>query len=145
VIWSFHSNLREIMSFFRQLLLSRYLSPPKFPPGWCLTRIRRFPPHAIRGFIFHPYRTSFSRRKLRRLDPIYCTHFQAFFFPAAFAFAALFLLLLIMTTLKNVPTTDEPSRMIMTGMRIAQTRGGNRFWMGWSGSTNGYILSVMFV
>lgn len=50
------------------------------------------------------------------------TH-DAFF---AFAFAAFFLLLRIMTTLKNDPTTAEPSKMRMTGIRIAQTRGGKR-------------------
>jgi hypothetical protein len=52
--------------------------------------------------------------------------YQAFFFPAAFAFAALFLLLRIMTTLRNEPTTAEPSKMRITGIRIAQTRGGKR-------------------
>lgn len=62
---------------------------------------------------------------------------QAFFFRAALAFAARFLLLLIMTTLKKDPTTAQPSKMRMTGIRMAQTRGGNSFRIGWSGSTNG--------
>jgi hypothetical protein len=26
----------------------------------------------------------------------------------------------------------------MTGMRIAQTRGGKKWWRGWSSSTNGW-------
>lgn len=28
--------------------------------------------------------------------------------------------------------------MRITGIRMAQTRGGKRFWIGWSGSTNGF-------
>lgn len=60
----------------------------------------------------------------------------AFF--ACFAFKAFFLLLLIMTTERNEPTTAEPRRMRMTGMRMAQTRGGKRLWRGCSSSTNGY-------
>ena len=50
---------------------------------------------------------------------------HAFFFPAAapFAFAAFLRLLLIMTTLKKLPTTAEPSNNRMTGIRMAQTRG----------------------
>lgn len=63
---------------------------------------------------------------------------QVFFFAAAaLALAAFFLLLLIITIPINVPTTAEPNRVRMTGMRIAQTRGGNRSWRGWPGSTNG--------
>ncbi len=54
----------------------------------------------------------------------------AFFFPAAFAFAAFFLLLRIITALKKEPTTAQPSRMRITGIRIAQTRGGNIFCRG---------------
>jgi hypothetical protein len=54
----------------------------------------------------------------------------ALFFPAAFAFAALFLLLRIITTLKKEPTTAEPKRMRITGIRIAQTRGGKKFCRG---------------
>ncbi len=61
-----------------------------------------------------------------------------FFFPAAFALAAFFLLLRIITTLKKDPTTAEPKSTRMTGMRMAQTRGGNMFCKGWSESTNGY-------
>jgi hypothetical protein len=63
----------------------------------------------------------------------------AFFFPAAFAFAALFLLLRIITTLKKEPTTADPKRMRITGIRIAQTRGGKTFCRGWSESTKGYV------
>lgn len=48
----------------------------------------------------------------------------AFFFPAAFALSALFRLLRIITTLKNEPTTADANRIKMTGIRIAQTRGG---------------------
>jgi hypothetical protein len=54
----------------------------------------------------------------------------AFFFPAAFALAAFFLLLRIMTTPRKEPTTAEAKRMRMTGMRMAQTRGGKTFWRG---------------
>jgi len=61
----------------------------------------------------------------------------AFFFAAALALAALFLLLRIMTMLRKEPTTAEPRRMRITGMRIAQTRGGKKFWSGWSESTKG--------
>ena len=49
---------------------------------------------------------------------------------AALAFAAFFLLLLIITMPRNDPTTAEPSRVRMTGIRIAQTRGGKRLWSG---------------
>lgn len=42
-----------------------------------------------------------------------------------------------MTTLRKEPTTAEPSRTRMTGMRMAQTRGGKKFWRGWSESTKG--------
>lgn len=55
---------------------------------------------------------------------------QAFFFPAALAFAAFFLLLRIITIPRNEPTTAEPNNVRITGMRIAQTRGGNRSWRG---------------
>jgi hypothetical protein len=47
---------------------------------------------------------------------------------AALAFAAFFLLLRIMTMPMKEPTTAEPRRMRMTGMRMAQTRGGKRVW-----------------
>ncbi len=69
---------------------------------------------------------------------------QAFFFPAptAFAFAAFFRLLLIMTILKKLPTTAEPSRIRITGIRIAQTRGGKKSWRGWPGSTKGLRVLV---
>ena len=63
-------------------------------------------------------------------------HFD-FFAAASLALAAFFLLLLIITMPRNEPTTAEPSRVNMTGIRIAQTRGGKRLWRGWSSSTNG--------
>ena len=65
---------------------------------------------------------------------------QAFFFPAstALAFAAFFRLLRIITTLKKLPTTAEPKSIRMTGMRMAQTRGGKKSWRGWPWSTNGW-------
>jgi hypothetical protein len=62
----------------------------------------------------------------------------AFF--ACLLFKAFFLLLLIMTTERNEPTTAEPRRMRMTGMRMAQTLGGKRLWRGCSSSTNGYSM-----
>ncbi|KAK4224143.1 putative pre-mRNA-splicing factor cwc-22 [Podospora fimiseda] len=50
--------------------------------------------------------------------------FIAFFLAAAnLAFAAFFLLLRIMTTERKEPTTAEPRRTRMTGIRIAQTLG----------------------
>lgn len=61
----------------------------------------------------------------------------AFFLLAAFAFATFFRLLLIITTLKNDPTTAEPSSVRITGMRIAHTRGGKRLCRGWPSSTKG--------
>ncbi|KAB5570394.1 hypothetical protein GE09DRAFT_1271376 [Coniochaeta sp. 2T2.1] len=65
-------------------------------------------------------------------------HIYAFFLPAAaLALAAFFLLLRIMTTLRKDPTTAQPSRMRMMGMRMAQTRGGKTFWSGWLESTKG--------
>jgi hypothetical protein len=64
-------------------------------------------------------------------------HPNAYAFFAAFAFNAFFLLLRIMTRERNEPTTAEPRRMRMTGMRMAQTRGGKSAWRGWSSSTNG--------
>lgn len=52
--------------------------------------------------------------------------FYAFFFAAAAALAAFFWLLRIMTTPRKEPTTAEPTRTRMTGMRMAQTRGRKR-------------------
>ena len=51
---------------------------------------------------------------------------QAFFFPfsADLALAAFLRLLRIITTLRKLPTTAEPINIRMTGIRIAQTRGG---------------------
>lgn len=63
-----------------------------------------------------------------------------FFAAAALAFAAFFLLLRIMTTPRKEPTTAEARRMRMTGMRTAQTRGGKKFWRGWSESTKGCVV-----
>jgi hypothetical protein len=65
------------------------------------------------------------------------TSAYAFFLAAALALAAFFLLLRIMTTLRKEPTTAQPRRMRMMGMRIAQTRGGKKFWRGWFESTKG--------
>lgn len=42
-----------------------------------------------------------------------------------------------MTTLRKEPTTAEPSKTRITGIRMAQTRGGKKFWRGWSESTKG--------
>lgn len=76
--------------------------------------------------------------KLVPSNPMPLDSLQAFFFPAdAFAFAAFSLLLLIITTLRKLPTTAEPRSIRMTGMRMAQTRGGKRSCRGWPGSTNG--------
>lgn len=68
-----------------------------------------------------------------------CIRYEVFFVLAARAFAAFFRLLLIMTMLKNDPTTAEPSSVNITGILIAQTRGGNRSCSGWPGSTKGYL------
>ena len=68
---------------------------------------------------------------------------QAFFLPAAAAALAAFLRLLrIMTTLRKEPTTAQPSSTRITGRRIAQTRGGKKFWRGWSESTKGCLHVV---
>jgi hypothetical protein len=68
----------------------------------------------------------------------YWPQFQDFFFAAAaLAFAAFFLLLLIITIARNEPTTAEPRRVRMTGMRMAQTLGGKKLWSGWPSSTKG--------
>ena len=53
---------------------------------------------------------------------------HAFFFNLT----AFFLLLRIMTIPRKLPTTAQPRRIRMTGMRIAQTRGGKRDCRGWS-------------
>lgn len=60
-----------------------------------------------------------------------------FFAAAARALAAFFLLLLIITIAKKEPTTVDPRRVRITGIRIAHTRGGKRPCRGWSSSTNG--------
>jgi hypothetical protein len=54
--------------------------------------------------------------------------------------AAFLRLLRIMTTLRKEPTTAQPSRIRITGMRIAQTRGGKKAWRGWSESTKGCFV-----
>lgn len=64
-----------------------------------------------------------------------CFLYVAFF--ACAALSAFFLLLLIMTLARKLPTTVLPSRIRITGMRMAQTRGGKRDWSGWSSSTKG--------
>lgn len=48
------------------------------------------------------------------------------FLALALALAAFFLLLLIITMLRKDPTTAEPSKVRMTGIRMAHTRGGKR-------------------
>lgn len=50
-----------------------------------------------------------------------------------------------MTTLRKEPTTAEPNKTRMTGIRIAQTRGGKKFWRGWSESTKGFGAFVLAV
>jgi len=62
----------------------------------------------------------------------------------AFAFKAFRLLLRIMTTERKEPTTVVKKMMRMTGMRMAQTRGGKRECEKWPSSTNG-INSVQMV
>lgn len=66
------------------------------------------------------------------------TDYAFFFAAAALALAAFFLLLRIITMPMKEPTTVEPRMVRMTGMRIAQTRGGKKLCSGWSSSTNGY-------
>lgn len=61
---------------------------------------------------------------------------------AALALAAFFLLLRIMTIPRKLPTTADASNMSMTGMRMAQTRGGKSECSAWSSSTKGYASSV---
>lgn len=56
--------------------------------------------------------------------------YDLFFAAAALALAAFLRLLRIMTTLKKEPTTADPRSTRMTGMRMAQTRGGKTFWRG---------------
>lgn len=46
-------------------------------------------------------------------------------FFCARSFAAFFRLLLIMTMARKLPTTALPRSVRMTGIRMAQTRGGN--------------------
>lgn len=80
-----------------------------------------------------------SRRRVDCVSQIsFETSYDFFFAAAALALAAFFLLLRIMTTPRKEPTTAEARRMRMTGMRTAQTRGGKKFWSGWSESTKGW-------
>lgn len=67
--------------------------------------------------------------------------YDLFFAAAALALAAFFRLLRIMTTPRKEPTTAEPRSTRITGMRMAQTRGGKTFWRGWSESTKGWVTS----
>jgi hypothetical protein len=60
--------------------------------------------------------------------------YVAFF---CFALSAFLRLLRIMTTERKLPTTVVKRTMRITGMRIAQTRGGKRDCRGWSSSTKG--------
>lgn len=50
-----------------------------------------------------------------------------------------------MTTLRKEPTIAEPNKTRMTGIRIAQTRGGKKFWRGWSESTKGFGAFVLAI
>ena len=61
-----------------------------------------------------------------------------FFLMVALALAAFLRLLRIMTTLRKEPTTAQPSRIRMTGIRMAQARGGKKACSGWSESTKGW-------
>lgn len=60
-------------------------------------------------------------------------------FLACCAFSAFLRLLRIITSDKNDPTTAIPNKIKITGIRIAQTRGGKREWSAWSSSTNGCV------
>lgn len=81
--------------------------------------------------------TSFrSAPRGMRPTEVVLNHF-AFFAAAALAFAAFFLLLRIMTIARNEPTTVDASRVRITGIRMAHTRGGKMPWSGWSSSTKG--------
>jgi hypothetical protein len=65
-------------------------------------------------------------------------HYCAFCCCCALAALAAFLRLLrTMTTLRKLPTTAPPSSSRMTGMRMAQTRGGKRDWIACESSTKG--------
>lgn len=74
-----------------------------------------------------------------------CSFYAFFLAAAALALAAFFLLLRIMTTLRKDPTTALPRSTRITGMRIAQTRGGKKFWRGWSESTKGFFFVLLLV
>lgn len=85
----------------------------------------------------YPILPSVSPKRHALAVPFPCrvpAHFA--FLPCAFS--AFFRLLLIMTTLKKLPTTAPPSSSRMTGMRMAQTRGGKSDCTGWESSTKGY-------
>lgn len=60
------------------------------------------------------------------------------------ALSAFFLLLRIMTTERKLPTTVLKRITRMTGMRIAQTRGGKKECSGWSSSTKGWHVLVLY-
>jgi NAD-dependent dihydropyrimidine dehydrogenase PreA subunit len=47
-----------------------------------------------------------------------------------------------MTTLKKLPTTAPPNNRRMTGILIAQTRGGKSDWSGWESSTKGCNICI---
>ena len=71
-----------------------------------------------------PYAVVVHRRPFQKLSV--SSSRAHFVFLAARALADFFLLLLIITMARKVPTTAEPRRVRMTGIRIAQTRGGKR-------------------
>ena len=71
------------------------------------------------------------------LSSSYTHSYCAFCCCALAAFAAFLRLLRTMTTLRKLPTTAPPSSSRMTGMRMAQTRGGKRDWIACESSTKG--------
>lgn len=71
-----------------------------------------------------------TRQTNKRPKPPRNCVYVFFLAAAALAFAAFFLLLRIITMPRNEPTTAEPRSVRMTGMRMAQTRGGKKSWRG---------------
>lgn len=93
-------------------------------------------------FPFQSKKCDLSQGKFKQAPQTPGSQAQVFFLlAAAFALAAFFRLLRIMTMLRKEPTTIEPSSKMITGIRIAQTRGGNRSCSGCPGSTKGLKLS----
>ena len=90
----------------------------------------------------HSFHHAVGLQAFFRLPTPFCSRisFHAFFLPFSTAclLAAFLRLLLIMTTLRKLPTTAEPNNIKITGMRIAHTLGGKKSWSGWPLSTKGY-------